>query len=219
MVRLYEDLRTRFAAIRGVRAVSLSDAALINEGSSLWGLRIPGIVAPDGREAGTSVMNVGPSFFSTMQIPILRGREIGDRDTAVSEPVAVVNEVDARKYFAAENPLGRRIGLGGDGGKFDEFEIVGVAKTARYKSLKQDILPLLYVPYSQNQRVLNAVVFELRTGTDPLLFVRTVRQAVHEAAPRIPVFNVTTQAAQIDQTIGQERTFAKHVPALPASRS
>jgi len=123
--------------------------------------------------------------------------------------VTVVNEVFAKKYFGSENPLGRRIGLGGDAAKFDEFEIVGVAKTARYNSLKQDIPPIAYLPYTQNLRVLNQVVFELRTATDPLGFVGAVRQIVHEVGPRVPVYNVITQSAQIDQTIGQERTFAQ----------
>jgi hypothetical protein len=121
-----------------------------------------------------------------MQVPLLRGREIGERDTTGSPPVAVVNEVFAKKYFGSENPLGRRIGLGGDGGKFDEFEVVGVAKTARYNSLKQDIPPIAYLPYTQNLRVLNQVVFELRTATDPLGFVSAVRQVVHEVGPRVP---------------------------------
>lgn len=209
LVRLYEDLRNRLSAIPGVRSVSLSDYALVGGGMSATGLRIPGIVIPAGREAGTSVMNVGPSFFTTMQLPILRGREIGERDTTGSPHVAVVNEVFAKKYFGSENPLGRRLGLGGDGGKFDEFEIVGVAKTARYNSLKQDIPPIAYLPYTQNLQVLNQVVFELRTTADPLGSVPAVRRIVHEAGPRVPVFNITTQRAQIDQTIGQERTFAE----------
>ena len=209
LVRLYEDLRSRFGAIPGVRNVSLSDYALVSGGMSATGVAIPGIASPRGREAGTSVLNVGPSFFTTMQVPIIQGREIGERDTAGSPPVTVVNEVFAKKYFGSENPLGRRIRLGGDAAKFDEFEIVGVSKTARYNSLKQDIPPIAYLPYTQNLRVLNQVVFELRTATDPLGFVSAVRQIVHEVGPRVPIYNVTTQAAQIDQTIGQERTFAQ----------
>lgn len=154
-------------------------------------------------------MNVGPFFFTTMQIPMMRGREIGERDTTGSPTVAVVNEIFANKYFRSANPLGHRIGLGGDGGKFNEFEIVGVAKTARYNSLKGDVPPLVYLPYAQNLTVLNQMVFELRTVTDPLSFARSVRQIVHEVSPQVPVFNVMTQSAQIDQTIGQERTFVE----------
>jgi macrolide transport system ATP-binding/permease protein len=209
IVRLFENLRDRFTAIPGVRSVSLSDGALVSEGISRTGLRIPGIATVSGRDGGTALMNVGASFFTTMQIPLLRGREIGERDTTGSPPVAVVNEVFAKRYFGNVDPLGRRIGLGGDGGKFDEFEIVGVARTARYNSLKGDIPPLVYLPYAQNGRVLNYMVFELRTVTDPLTLVASVRQIVHEISPRVPVFNVTTQSAQIDQTIGQERTFAE----------
>ncbi|HEY3938787.1 MAG TPA: ABC transporter permease [Bryobacteraceae bacterium] len=209
MVRLFEELRKRFAAIPGVRSASLSDGPLINEGISRTGLRIPGIVTSIGFENGTALMNVGPSFFTTMQIPILRGREIGERDTTGSQPVAVVNEIFAKKYFGGENPLGRRIGLGGNAGKFDDYEIVGVAKTARYNSLKGDVPPVVYLPYVQNLKVLNYMVFELRTATDPLSFTPSVRRIVRDVSPRVPVFNVTTQSAQIDQTIGQERTFAE----------
>ena len=209
IVGLFKELRNRFRAIPGVRSASLSDGALVNEGISRTGLRIPGIITKTGHGHGTPIMNVGPSFFRTMQIPILRGREIREQDTIGSPPVAVVSEIFAKKYFGSENPLGRRIGLGGDGGKFDEFEIVGVAKAARYNSLKGDIPPVVYLSYAQNTKVLNQMIFELRTVTNPLSFVRSVREIVHEVSPRVPVFNVTTQSAQIDETIGQERTFAE----------
>jgi predicted permease len=209
MVSLFEELRNRFAAIPGVRSASLSDGPLVNEGVSRTGLRIPGIVTSIGYGKGTALMNVGPSFFTTLQIPILRGREIGERDTTGSPLIAVVNEIFAKKYFSGENPLGRRIGLGGNDGKFDDYEIVGVAKTARYNSLKGDIPPVAYLPYAQNLKHLNYMVFELRTATDPLSFMPSVRRIVQEMSPRVPVFNVTTQSAQIDQTIGQERTFAE----------
>ncbi len=209
IVGLFKELRNRFSAIPGVRSATLSDGALVNEGISRTGLRIPGIITKTSHGNATPVMNVGPSFFTTMQIPILRGREIGEQDTIGSPPVAVVNEIFAKNYFGSENPLGRRIGLGGDGGKFDEFEIVGIAKAARYNSLKGDIPPLVYPSYAQNRKVLNQMIFELRTVTDPLSFVRPVREIVHEVSPRIPVFSVTTQSAQIEETIGQERTFAE----------
>ena len=208
LVRLYEELRTRFASTPGVLGASLSDFALVSGGISRTGLKIPGVVNPPGREAGTAVLHVGAGFFSTMQIPILLGREIGERDNTEAPRVAVVNEVFAKKYFAAANPVGRRFGLG-DANKFPDIEIVGVSRTARYNSLKEDIPPTVYIPYSQDLGVLNYMVFELRTSGEPLAFVSAVRRIVDEISPRVPVFNVTTQSAQIDRTIGQERTFAE----------
>jgi macrolide transport system ATP-binding/permease protein len=206
LVRFYEDLRKRFLAIPAVRNVSLSDSALISGNYSSSGVAIPG-APPTGAPTATSVLHVGPSFFATMQIPILLGREIGEGDTTGSPRVAVVNEPFAKRYFPGENPVGRQFELGGKAKA--SLEIIGVAKAARYQSLKQDVPPVVFVPYNQDLAVLNQVHFEVRTAGAPLALANTVRQIVKELTPRVPVFNVTTQAAQIDQTIGQERTFAE----------
>ena len=83
---------------------------------------------------GAGVLAAGPRFLTTMQIPILAGREIDDRDQPGSTPVAVISERLARTYFGNENPLGRRITLPEE--KRD-LEIVGVSANVRYGSLKQ----------------------------------------------------------------------------------
>ncbi len=204
LVRFYEDLRNRFLSIPGVRNVSSSDYALISNMYSSSGVTIPG--APAVGPTSTSVLRVGPSFFTTMQIPILAGREIGETDTTGAIRVAVVNEAFVKRYFPGENPVGRQFELGGK--EKVSCEIIGVAKRTRYQSLKQEVGPLVYVPYSQDLAVLNQVYFEVRTAGAPLALAGAVRQIVKELAPRVPVFNVTTQSAQIDQTIGPERTFA-----------
>jgi predicted permease len=142
-----------------------------------------------------------------MQIPVLLGRELDDRDATGAHRVAIVNEVFAKKYFGSVNPLGRRFGLEDD--KSPDIEIVGVAKAARYNSLKGAIPPLVYIPYGQGLRTLGQMVFELRTAGDPFTLVNTVRQIVHEAAFGLPISNVNTQSRQIDQTINRERTFAE----------
>jgi predicted permease len=204
--RFYTDLWTRFRSIPGVRDVSLSDFALVSGATGRTGVAIPGRPAPHGRESGTSVLKIGPTFFSTMRIPILLGRELQERDITGPAKVAVVNEVFAKKYFPNENPTGHHFGFGGDGGKFDDFEIIGVAKAARYNSLKQAIPPVVYIPFSQR---VDGVSFELRTLGDPLALVATVRPIVRQVEPRVPISDVNTQARQIDQTINNERIFAQ----------
>src|SRR3989475_12058467 len=83
--------------------------------------------------AGAGVMVAGSRFLTTMQIPILAGREIDDRDQSGSTPVAVISERLARTYFGNENPVGRRITFADD--KRDG-EIVGVSANLRYGGLK-----------------------------------------------------------------------------------
>ena len=153
-------------------------------------------------------MPVDPEFLPTMQIPVLLGRGLEERDLA-SPRVAVVTEAFAKKFFPNENPVGRRIGLGKPDRPAD-IEIVGVARASLYNSVKEkETPPLAYVPYTQDLAGLNRVFFELRAAGDPLALVPAVRRIVHEASPNVSVAEVKTQEAQIDQMISEERTFAQ----------
>jgi predicted permease len=140
-----------------------------------------------------------------MQIPILAGREIDDRDQPGSTPVAVISERLARTCFANENPVGRRLTL------LDEkrdLEIVGVSANLRYGGLKgEDSSMTVFVPVSQFSP--DRVTYALRAAGDPLRYVGSVHEIVREADSRVPVTNVITQAAEIDRTISRELTFAK----------
>jgi predicted permease len=203
LVRFYEGLQDRLKAIPGVQSVSSSNYALVSGSVSSTAVRVPGI---DGPGRGTSVLSVGPAFFSTMQIPILAGREVDDRDVRRGAAVAVVNEEFARTYFANESPVGRHFQLSISAPV--DLEIVGVSKTARYNSLKGDIPPVVYVPYSLKARPIAQMTYELRAAGNPLALVAAVRQVVGQADSRVPIANIVTQRARIDQTISQERTFA-----------
>jgi macrolide transport system ATP-binding/permease protein len=204
LIRFYENLQARLSTMPGVRSVSSSNFALVSDSTGSTGVKIPGFT---GKNTGSDVLYIGPGFFSTMQIPLLLGREVDQRDVRTGAAVAIVNEVFVKTYFANENPVGRHFGLGGKD-KPEDIEIIGVAKTARYSSLKRDIPPVAYVPYSQNPRSLGQIVYELRAAGDPLALASNVRQVVRQADARVPISNLTTQARTIDQTIGQERTFA-----------
>jgi macrolide transport system ATP-binding/permease protein len=207
LARFYDTLLDRLRAIPGVRKASLSTFALVEGSMSSTGINIPGAPAVSGKPNNTSVLTVGPSFFSTMEIPILSGREPDERDKAGAPLVAVVNEKLVQTYFGGANPIGRRLGLGR--GNAADFEIIGVAKNARYNSLTRDIEPTTYVPYSQRLAGLRQMSFELRTAGDPLAQSNAARQVVQQLDARIPVTQMRTQAAQIDRTISQELIFAQ----------
>jgi predicted permease len=203
----YGDLRRRLSDVPGVRDVTLSHASLIRAGRSHP-------VTVDGKPApGTRVLWTGPRFSTTMQLPIVRGREIAESDRHGALPVAVVSELFARTYFGDGDPIGRRIEIEGSlrvAGAPLVLEVVGVAATARYGGLKRDTPPVVYVPYAQvPSSQLGQVTYALRTDGDPLRFASAVRQVVHDADNRVPVNNLKTQAADIDQTINQEVVFAR----------
>jgi len=203
---LYAELQTRFRSVPGVRTVTLTDMPLVAGWISSTDAKIPGLKKPDQH---TSLVRVGPAFFETMQIPILAGRAIEERDRLDAAAVAVVNEVFAKKYFPGEWPVGQRFRVGGDKDGMD-VQIVGVAKASRYNSLKDEIPPVTFLSYPQLAKggQLQQMFFELRTAGDPLALVKTVREIVHRVSPRVPLADVRTEAQTINETISQERTFA-----------
>ena len=89
-----------------------------------------------------------------------------------------------------------------------DYEIIGVAKNARYSSLKGEIPAVAYLAYTSDPRSMGSLVYELRGAGDPMALVSAAREVVRQVDSRIPLTDIRTQEAAIDQTIGQERTFA-----------
>jgi macrolide transport system ATP-binding/permease protein len=205
----YAELQRRFVGVPEVRGATLTDMPMVSDWMNSTGIVIPGMPKPAGRGPNTALTQVGPNFFETMQIPILVGRPIDERDREGGLSVAVVNEVFAKKYFPNESPVGRHFSLGGKDPV--DVEIVGLAKTARYNSLKRDVPPVAYTSYLQSEknRPIEQMFFELRTKGNPLALADQVRRIVRDVSPNVPVADITTQARRIDTTISQERTFAE----------
>ncbi|MEX2264819.1 MAG: ABC transporter permease [Bryobacteraceae bacterium] len=204
IIAFYNDLRTKFNEIPGVRTASLSNHALIGTGSS--GTRVSVSGSP---YESTSILTIGPGFFATMQVPILLGREIDERDRAGGAMVAVVNESFVKRRFRDRNPLGQHLALEMKCPKCN-IEIVGVSADALYGDLKSKAPPTVYLPFAQGGwGPTEEMVYALRTVGNPLNYANAVRDLVKRADPRLPLADVKSQSARIDQTINQEIVFAR----------
>ena len=202
----YGNLRQRLAEIPGVRNAGLAEDSLIS-GENSRPISLPG-ARPDPE---VRYLAVGPTFLTTMQIPILLGRDIEERDHAGSPLVAVINERFAKLNFPGQNPLGRRLMLWRDDDEKQldrDMEIVGVSKDARYGGLKREIPPVVYIPYNQGYPEPNEMVYALRTTGDPLSYVNAARDIVRQADGRLAVSDVRTQKAEISDNMYQEMALA-----------
>jgi macrolide transport system ATP-binding/permease protein len=220
IISFFGDLQKRFAALPGVRGATVANSPLIGDGA--WGWPVVPFgqprpeQAPSGHGSGfgataTHVLATGPGFFTTMQIPLLAGREFDERDRQGSSPVAIVNEAWVKANLEGENPLGQHVvSFGPVRMRPQEMEIIGVARNARYDDVTGDFPSIVYMPFEQNLNVPVAeMTFFLRTAGDPLAYASTIREIVHKADARIPVTNLSTQAAQIDGEMSQEILFAR----------
>lgn len=199
----YADLRKRFESIPGVGSATLSQSSIISAGHAGKTYRGP-IRIGAATVKGARVLSAGPRFLTTMQIPIVAGREIDDRDQPGSPAVALISERLARTYFGNENPVGRRITFVDEK---RELEIIGVSANLRSGGLKDESPMTVFAAAGQMSP--EGVTYALRTAGDPLKYVQSVHEIVRQADSRIPVTNVVTQAAEIDRTINRELMFAK----------
>ena len=205
---LYRTLLERFASVPGVRGATLSQPALLSgsiHSTEMYVHGQPGGGEPAGKDRELYYLTVAPSFFDVMGIPVLKGRALTESDTASTPRVAVINETAARKYFGDEEPIGRRFGQRPD--RASEYEVIGVARDVRYADLREPAPPTMFVSYLQSPR--EAVVFELRTASDPAGVTSAVREAVRQVDPNLPVVDIWTQRQRIERLFAQEKFFAQ----------
>ena len=148
-------------------------------------------------------MAVAPKFFDTLQVPIMTGRDFDERDVANPETTAIINETAAKKYFPNENPIGQRLGQNLE--ESAKTEIIGIIRDTKYSSLRDAAPPTMYTPIRPGTRSLTVMV---RTAGEPASLTETVRTAMRQVDPDVPMTGVTTQSDQVEARFAQERLFA-----------
>jgi predicted permease len=149
---------------------------------------------------------VGVSFFPTMRIPIVAGRDFGAEDTPTSQKVAIVNQALARKRFPNVNPIGKRFKADQERSN-DWIQIVGIGADTRYSNLHDDPPAQFFVPYAQQTGV-GSMVYQVRTRMQPALLMPALRRVVQSVDPDLPMIDVRTQREQINATIQIQRALA-----------
>jgi predicted permease len=162
---------------------------------------------PPTLAAGTPKIEAG--YFKTMGIPLLAGREFTARDTAGAPKVAIVSERIAREYFPGgpAAALGRRVRLGIMRADGDWLTVVGVVADIRQQGLDQDLKPMIYAPFQQEQAepfLLRFVSFVARTAT-PASVAEGIRAEIRRAAPDLPIASIATMDEALAASVAAPR--------------
>ena len=144
---------------------------------------------------------VTPGYFPAVGIQILQGRNFDQRDHQGSGKVAIVNKVAARHWFKGEDPIGKRIGMGMSGPT--DIEIVGVVQDAKYVNVREKALRTVYLPFHQAPG--SPMTMHIKTTVDPRTVSPIVQREVRALDTNIPIFQVQTMSARIDDALSQER--------------
>jgi len=204
---LYDEMLESLRAVPGVRAATMSNPALLSGSVSSTSIFVQGRAYGTDQHDGINRLVVSPTFFDTMEIPLLSGRGFTDRDDDKAPKVVVINDAAARKYFPGENPIGRRFGSSIEDSA--QQEIVGVLRDVKYNSVRDTAPPTMYVPVRQARTTGGGMIVEVRTAEDPVKTMGGIREAVRRIDPNLPLMDMSTQTEQIERRFLQEKVFAQ----------
>ena len=158
---------------------------------------------PGGRGVLVQTNNIAPGFFETLGISLLRGRDFAETDSPQSTKAMIINEAMANRFWADQDPIGKRLKLFGDQ---DYREVVGIVADSKYNSLTEPRRPFMYIPLLQEYAP--QVNLHVRTSGDSKGMVAALRGEVQAIDPSLSVLNVETLTDRIHQSLGGERTQA-----------
>ena len=203
--RLFSALEERVRSLPGIQHAAM--AYMLPLGGGGWDTRIfpaEANPAPDDPGLKSDINAVSPTYFETLGMALVKGRGFTVADRAGTPGVAVINETIAEKLWPAKDPVGQRFRVG----RSDEIlEVVGVVRTARYRSLVEGPRPFYYRPFAQVYR--SSMTLHVRTSSDdPYTVLQSIRRALDELDRDIPLSRVRTLAERLDGSLGSQRTAA-----------
>jgi predicted permease len=202
--RLVGRLRDELAALPGVLSATAAENAVLTNSVSSFTIAVQGYTPGPDERVAAQLNFVAPGFFETLKVGVLLGRAIDARDGAGAPRVAVVNESLAKRFFGPGDAVGRRFGFGRRGNP-GEIEIVGVVRDGRHASLRDGVPLMAYVPHAQYTDSTGGATFYLRASGDPAALGGAAREAVRRVDPALPVNDVATMAAVVDESLLLDR--------------
>ncbi|MGH9940115.1 MAG: FtsX-like permease family protein, partial [Blastocatellia bacterium] len=208
--RLHRELLDRLRAIPGVRGASLSLSGLFSGVSLEMDISVEGQPGAPVRRMSAISDYVGPSYFSTVGVPILAGREIGTRDEGNAPLAGVINQTMAGACFGDANPIGRRIRASAAYGTLD-FVIVGVVADSKRDDLREAAESCFYVPYFHAARHPNFAwaVHEAHIAGNAATVATAIRAAINETSPLLDMPEIRVVNDLVGQSIATERAIAQ----------
>jgi predicted permease len=203
-IALFDQLHQSVSTQPGVESVSESLMAAFTDSNSTSNVTVEGYKAQDEEDTHVGQNYIGSDYFSTMGIPLLRGREFGKSETADSPKVAIINESMSSRYFDGRDPIGSRFTFGAGDKVRPDIEIVGVVKDSKHATVRDKVGPFVYLPYSQ-LKTLGNITFYVKTRQDVAAMAMSLRREVQRMDGSLPIFGLKTLERQIDESLFNDK--------------
>jgi predicted permease len=197
----HRQILAKLGALPGVQSVALSNRVPLTFAGGSTAVKPEGYVSSPNESTETQDAIVTPNYLHTMQIPLVKGRDFAAQDTKGSQPVAIVSEAFAHRYWPGQEAVGKQLN---SDLTHQWFTVVGVARDCKEIALNEKPVPFLYLPLFQIYQP--QTIINVRTTGDSLASANMVEKAVHDINPGVLVFDETTV-----ETRAQFASFAQRV--------
>ncbi len=208
VVGFYQRLLERVRTTPGVRTAGAVRALPLASTIGDFGLRIEGYVPPPGTGAKGDWEIATDGYLEALGERVLRGRTIAPSDTADGMLVALVNEELVRRYFPGQDPLGRRLKIGGSAER-PWVTIVGIVADVRHNGITGVVKEKFYVPHTQWHRSIGNPIRSMnlvvKASGDPFSLISPIKQAIRELDPSLPIADVRTMDEVVGATLSTPR--------------
>jgi predicted permease len=202
-IAFFTALEQQLKQIPGVTNAGIADALPFTDagGSASFGIKgrpqQPNDPGPHG-----NIRTISPGYFSTLRIPVVRGRVFSAEDRATTDPVIVIDETLAQRYWPNQDPIGQQINFRSNG---PWRTIVGLVKHAKASSLESDNPEGFYfVPMSQRPRMSASLVIRTNSS-EPANLAEALQAAVHTLNPSQPVYDLKTMEERVEDSLVSRR--------------
>jgi putative ABC transport system permease protein len=206
------ELLRRMKAIPGVELAAITSALPITNSNpnAVGGLAMEGLAIQDrpvesSQDVRAERVRISPDYFKVLQATLLRGRSFTEGDENGKQPVAIIDESTARKYWPDREPLGRQVRFGKDPTQ-PWITVVGIIKDIKNEGLDIDGVPHIFVSVYQDPS--KQVSVAVRTSLPATLLEPQIRHEIQSIDPGLPVFNVVSMNDILDRSLASRRFSA-----------
>ncbi len=212
-VAFFDNVTRELAAVPGVRATAAMSGLPPQRFVNANDTEIEGYVPPPGDQKMPNLdfyQYTTPTYFTTMRIPIVAGRGFGQQDGPLSNPVALINETTAKRYYGSVSPVGRRIRPNGNP---TWFTIIGVAKDVKQGGVNSKTGTELYLDYEQLPRQTGFVppnmYVAVRSELDKTVLAPSIRRVVSGLDPSLPIVQLRSMDEVFGDSVAQPHFLAQ----------
>ena len=210
VVRFYQEIERRIAHLPGVTSDGVVSVLPLTGEVGWGGIHVEGYAPPPGQELQVDIRMASVDYFRTMDIPLIKGRFFTDHDRSDSQPVAIIDEKFARRFWAHDNPVGKHLW-------FDPkkpMTIAGVVGVVKQYGLDNEGKIAVYFPHQQIPA--RNMFLVARTSSDPASLVGATTSEIHAVDPHVVVYDARTMQDRLYDSLARQRFATTMLGAFAA---